>query len=110
MPVGPTEQDIAIARMIVDEYAVERPIAFPELLESLSRRVFPLSRDTDLELARRVLREYLGQGRITIHMGRALDDDLPPVDGKTAASLVEDLARYEYGDGDEIRSWLSLEP
>lgn len=110
MPVGPTEPDIEIAGMIVEDYAGEGPIAFPELLESLSQRVFRLDRDADLELARQVLREYLGQGRINVHIGRALDDDLPVVDRKTALSLVEDLARYEYGDGDEIRSWFSLEP
>jgi hypothetical protein len=110
MSGGPTEPEIEIARVIVEDHAGEGPIAFPELLESLSRRVFSSGHDADRGLARTVLREYLALGRIEIHTGKALDTNLPVADHNTAASLVDDPSRYEYGDGDEVRAWFSIEP
>lgn len=101
---------MAIARVIVDDYSGEGPIAFPELLESLRQRVFPDDLDADLAIAREVLLEYLTAGRVRVHLGPALGSDLPVVDDRTARQLVEDRAKYVYGDGDEVRAWFSLDP
>ncbi len=97
------------ARAAVEDVAGEGPIAFPELTDSLSP--LPGIDEADAAaLARNVLREHLRAGRLRIHRGRALDEDLPRQGAAAAASLVEDEGSYRYGDGDEVRAWFSLDP
>jgi len=97
------------SRAVVEDHAGEGPIAFPELHDSL-RRLPGVAETEAVELARAVLREYWTSGRIAIHLGRALDSDLSQVSSAHAVSLIENGARYRYGDGGEVRAWFSLSP
>jgi hypothetical protein len=103
------EPDIERARAIVDDYAGEGAIALPELRESLERAERLDSVDAT-ELAVRVLSEYFAAHRIQVHRGRALDHDLPAIAESHARELLKERAAYVYGDGDELRTWFSLEP
>ena len=97
------------ARTAVEDVAGEGPIAFAELHDSLTR--LPHISDADaVQLAQAVLREYWHAGRLTIHRGRAVDDELPQVSGAEAARMIEDASAYRYGDGDELRAWFSASP
>jgi len=103
------EPDIERARAIVDDYAGEGPIALPELRELLERAE-DLASDDATELAASVLGAYLAAGRIQVHRGRALDADLPVIADSEARERLEERSAYAYGDGDEIRTWFSIEP
>jgi hypothetical protein len=100
--------DLQTARTVVEDYCGEGPIAFPELEETF-RRNLSLSSPAAVELARVVLREFLSVGRVRIHIGRALDPDLPEAPTQEARNLIEDPDAYQYGDGDETRAWFSLD-
>jgi hypothetical protein len=103
------EPDIERARAIIDDYAGEGPIALPELRESLERTEGLDSVDAT-ELAVSVLCEYLAADRIHVHRGRALDSDFPVIAESEARERLEERSAYVYGDGDDIRTWFSIEP
>lgn len=93
----------------MEDYAGEGPIALPELRESLERAGWLDSAEAT-ELAVSVLGEYLAADRIHVYRGRALDGDLPMMTEAEARHRLEQRADYVYGDGDEVRTWFSLEP
>ncbi len=92
------------ARAVVDDYLGEGQIAFPELPELLSLHA-GVTEEIAVRLAQTALREYFESSRITIHLARAMDDDLSEVTRAEAISVIQDPTRYRYGDGDEIRAW-----
>jgi hypothetical protein len=47
---------------------------------------------------------------LSVHRGRALDDELAQVSDAEAERLISDAAAYRYGNGDEVRVWFSAQP
>ena len=103
------EPEIEHARAIVDDYAGEGPIALPEL-RVLLERAEGLDSVKATELAVSVLCEYLATHRIQVHRGRPLDADLPVIAESEARERLEQHSAYVYGNGDEARTWFSIEP
>ncbi len=91
------------ARACVDDYLGEGVIAFPELPEMLVHYGVPGNEAVSASVA--ILGEYLAAGRITLHRGRASDEDFPEVVGDEAKRLIGQHSAYRYGEGDEVRAW-----
>lgn len=64
--------------------------------------------DVAVSAAESALNDYLLAGRIEVHRGRALDEDLPVVSVDEARRIVADQDAYRYGEGDELRAWFSV--
>lgn len=95
------------AHAIVEGHCGGGVIGLPEVKESFERAL-SLGESAATDLAIEVLSEFCGSERFRVHRGRALDDP-PPVDRREERALIEERVAYGYGDGDEVRTWFSLD-